>query len=290
MARIHFHDHQYYRVKFPSVAQSVAAGPAPKNRLRIARHYRNLDRDHRSKLGTGCDSVADVDRLVVEGWKAGADRMRAMAAKATATLPRLRRMKRKARRGRSGDELDIHAVNCGNLDRAWRRMDKVQSKRGRGATRRVRVVLDMGANCSRTAEERFLKPAAGLIAAERLIRAGYAVEVVAASVTSSPFANDSTNRPLLVEIRAKEFGQPLTLDNLAILALPGFYLKFDYMAHATVDGTISPNWGYARKIERHLDALSKHDAVTLVVPHMRSEAEIINWLDNLMTKDGVITI
>ena len=56
---------------------------------------------------------------------------------------RIKKARRKVSKESQGDELDIHAVYAGNLDRAWRRTRKVASPLGNSKSKRVRIVLDI---------------------------------------------------------------------------------------------------------------------------------------------------
>lgn len=93
----------------------------------------------------------------------------------SAHLPRAEGIRRQIRRGDSGDDIDIHAVNRGNIDRAWTSSRRT-IKRGSGL---LRIVVDVGGNHTTNAERLAWRGVAGAALAGVTSKAGYAVEIVA---------------------------------------------------------------------------------------------------------------
>lgn len=93
----------------------------------------------------------------------------------SAKLPRAEGIRRQIRRGDSGDDIDIHAVNRGNMDRAWTSSRRTV-KRGTGL---LRIVVDVGGNSITNAERLAWRGVAGAALAGVTSKAGYAVEIVA---------------------------------------------------------------------------------------------------------------
>lgn len=130
-------------------------------------------RTNESWYGAASPRIA-MDRAF-KGWPEGAERVRSMMESIDAPPPV--DMKRKVTRGDQGDELDIHAVYRGGLDRAWSRKRRLHTR----ARMSVRLVAQMGGSRHMHEEEMFWRGAAVLKLAELLEESGYRVEIVGVS-------------------------------------------------------------------------------------------------------------
>lgn len=122
----------------------------------------------------GAKSGDESAARAFKGWPEGAEKVRRMMEDVSAPAPL--NLRRKVARGDQGDELDIHQVYCGDLDRAWTRRRR-QSSRSRMS---VRLVALIGGSQHMEHERMFWRGAAVAKLAEVLEEAGYRVEIVGA--------------------------------------------------------------------------------------------------------------
>ena len=76
----------------------------------------------------------------------------------------------------------------------------------------------------------FYRPAAGLILAEQLLKLGYSVEIYGAMLLDRTQASGIMDKWMLGQVALKSFDMPLQAENLAILALAGFFRKYGFAA------------------------------------------------------------
>lgn len=122
----------------------------------------------------GMVKVADVERVVAEGWAEGRDRI--MALRENVEVPALRSVRRRGVWADQGDHVDMPRVWSGQLDTAWRRTVRM----GATGVRNVRIVVDCCANALTNASELQWRGIAALVAADALCEAGHNVEIVTA--------------------------------------------------------------------------------------------------------------
>ena len=130
----------------------------------------------------GCDwygmdgGAAAVLRAQVDGYPEGERTIRAFHDEIAASLPRALGHHRAKKRGAFGDELDVHAMNRGQFDRAWTSSTRA-IRAGSGI---LRLVVDVCASGETSASAMRWRGIAGLSLAEVMGKAGYSVEIVAA--------------------------------------------------------------------------------------------------------------
>ena len=129
---------------------------------------------HESWLGV--DSVAEVEKALVEGYAKGADQIDALYDKFVARLPRAIDIKRRRVFSEIGDSLDILAVYAGRFDKAWSTTKRAM-KHG---TSIVRIVVDIGGNCGMSPQQLQNRGLAALALSRIIVKAGYSCEIVAA--------------------------------------------------------------------------------------------------------------
>src|SRR3989304_5978629 len=117
---------QRYTVQsYGSVAELVAAvwdTPMREAANRNAQESIKSGADGYSGRGAawyGVENVAAVVAAVREGWRPGADKVDALYGAVQSKLPRAIDYTRGRARSDQGDTLDIHAVNRGDMSRAW---------------------------------------------------------------------------------------------------------------------------------------------------------------------------
>ena len=134
-------------------------------------------------------------------------------------------------RADQGDELDIHAVYSGGLDRAWSR------KRRKNARSRmsVRLVAQMGGSRHMVAEEMFWRGAAVVKLAELLEESSYRVEIVGADWhevdRSIVFGDEKLAAAVIGSFIVKDAGAPMDIEAVAgVLCNAGFFRTYGFRA------------------------------------------------------------
>lgn len=159
--------------------------------------------------------AAAVMRAVEHGWTAGADRL---AVLSDAIAPPIGGTRRRLVRAEQGDELDVHAIYRGNLERGW-------SARRRERANRPSVTLAslVGESCSASADRIFWRGAAVARLADRLTEAGWQVAIVAVATCQGFVTAGDASSWFGHTIPVKAANAPLDLSQLAAtICLPGF--------------------------------------------------------------------
>lgn len=194
-----------------SFLDAVAMGPVRDENAEPYRTYMHEGR--RSWYDCDCDTGKDVVVLVSRGWPRGmalvADLIEKTSAATAMPIDRRRRLVRSD----SGDSVDIHAVWRGQLDKAW---SKAVRRNTRGPQR-----IDLVANmlCSGGDEATVLawRGAAAVAIADRLTAAGYAVRIVVG------FGGRCNGATVNCRITVKDHGGPLDEATAASVIMPGFF-------------------------------------------------------------------
>lgn len=278
-----------YQVQvFGSVAELVATMEAPFQR-RHNDYLRVKFLGERSGMGRDWyglkGGAAAVKAAMRDGYAEGADKVTAIYERIEAKLPRAVDFRRTRRRADAGDALDIHAVNRGDLSRAWETMRR-DARHGSGL---VRIVADVCGNAGMDADELTWRGVAALALSRALTRAGYSVEIVAAAAVgaSMNFRRDEENKiPLrrssltLVTVKPRHAAAD-TLTLAATLCLPGFfrtYLFCGIVRAADLQGTESTDYlGHAVDAASLIPADSR--VVQVIVPaHVTNEQAAADWV------------
>ena len=191
--------------------------------------------NHGGKDWYGVDGVQAMHNALEQGHAKGVAAIDTMLGKIKAQLPKAVGLGRKLMRGDQGDEIDIHAVNRGDISRAWTSRKRL-IKRGKSA---VRIVCDIAGNCNVDANTLQWRGVAAMCVAEIMSGAGYKTEIVAGMSTSGA----ASGLPeVLTTVTVKAMGtQPDKGLLAAVLCLAGFFRT----------------WGFAAII-RHADNAGKH--------------------------------
>jgi hypothetical protein len=154
-----------------------------------------------------------------KGWPEGAERVRSMMDEVDAPPPVS--LRRKTQRADQGDELDIHEVYRGGLDRAWTRRRRQRSR----ARMSVRLVAQIGGHRHTTHEEMFWRGAAVLKLAELLEESSYRVEMVGVNQHLIDGHDVSSYCSFVV----KDAGAPLDVEQVAgVLCNAGFFRTYGF--------------------------------------------------------------
>ena len=235
------------------------------------------DIDHPMSRWLGADTKALFDERLAHGWGDGADRMREMSTKhIQPTNVRRRRV-----RSDQGDELDIHAVNRGDLYRAWTRT----RRQTRTAIRSVSIVCNLSCSYKQKADDLFWRGAAALKLAEELTQAGYNVALFGATGTRSADGKQ-LGIGQFIEIKAEDM--PLDVSALAaIVAMPGF--KRTRLHAGTTEECDRRN----RNVCHSLGYPSTENVIkaakmlpipqtAFIQPELNSKQEAQDWIDDIL--------
>ena len=195
------------------------AGQRMKRDYNEARRHKYMTSNNDQWLGVKGGAAAAVEALT-KGYPEGERAVTAFHEQIKADLPRAEGHHRAKRRGAFGDELDVHAVNRGQLDRAWTSSTRAVRK-GTGI---LRLVVDVGANGGTSADELRWRGIAGLSLSEVMSRAGYSVEMVAAFAVQGINHDRRANSRMMFSCVVKPRGvQPDYGLLAATVALPAFF-------------------------------------------------------------------
>lgn len=155
--------------------------------------------------------------------------------------------KRRRIRSDFGDELDIHKVYQGQLDRAWSRTERVviDSKHTL-----VTLFVDIGGNVGVDAVDALWRAVTTTRLVSELEAAGKSVKVVVGG--SSSGALTGTGLLTTVSVVVKNYNQPLSLERLAAMTHLGFYRSFGFAAKMIFRQRVAPNLGHSISIANNV--------------------------------------
>ena len=221
--------------------------------------------------------AAACAKALIKGYPEGEKRIETMRDEVMAQLPKAVGIGRKLFKGDQGDSLDIHAVNRGDLSRAWtsrKRLIKV------GKTT-LRIACDIGGNCGVDAERMAWRGVACIALSEIMQKAGYTCEIVAAFGVSGHILPNCGER-MTVSIVVKSKGVSADRGMLAAsLCLSGFFrtLGFAAVCRAADEAgkEVSGGLGHYLQVE---GILPYPPAMTqIIVPStIGTEAEAREWV------------
>ena len=224
---------------------------------------------------------AAVQRAVLEGVPAIQKRLETLLQDITPTLPRAVGISRRVRRGDTGDNLDIHAVNRGEVDRAW-----TSSRRTlRVSTGAIRIVVDIGGNASQNADAMQWRGIAAAALAHCIEKAGYNVEIVAAWAVSS-YLRDARNGNNWALCTATVKGRSGKTDlglMSSTVCLPGFFRLFGFVSlirAADVQGIdADESLGYHADVSELMPVDPR--VTTLTVPaNVMNQQRATDWINS----------
>lgn len=225
---------------------------ADKPYRRNTEKWNEIARRNKSPIGRETDwwGVANAEenrRIIASGmWPEGVKRMQ--AALDTLATPLPVSVRRAPRWSDQGDELDIHRVNNGQLDSAWRR----SGPRRRTGNRSVTIMANVSINAGTSSEVLFWKGAAAMKLADVLTTAGYSVEVAAAFATKGMDRSYCQNACLTTVIKPAR--APLDLNALAVsICLAGFFRHVMFKALLAIPTDVNSGLGHS---ERYRDVVS----------------------------------
>ena len=230
-------------------------------------------------------NAATIVAAQSKGWPEGQARIAAMRSGLVARLPRAEGVQRRIRRGDTGDNLDIHAVYRGAMDKAWTASRRTLTR----ASNIVRIVVDVGGNCSSSASAMQWRGVAGVALSDILTAAGYAAEIVAAFSTVD-MAEGKPGSVVVCQCTVKPYrARPDAGLLSATAALPGFFRTMGFAAiiHAAdeLHSDVTYGLGRTEPLSSHLQPDSR--VMELFVPSdINSEATAREWAQQTLQLFG----
>ena len=169
--------------------------------------------------------AAAVKLAMINGYQEGEAMIKTFHDAMAVKLPRAVGIARKRVRSDQGDELDIHAVNRGDLSRSWESC-KRQLKTGNGA---LRLCIDIGGNAAQNATALAWRGVAGICLSEIMRKAGYNIEVVACCAVSDFLRHGKSNGVVSVTVKARNATTDIA-QLAATVALTGFFRVYMFSA------------------------------------------------------------
>ena len=261
---------------YANVAELRAEADRPMaNSFNESHRTRYMKSTNDSWLGIEGGAVAALKALV-DGHPVGERAVREFHDKIRADLPRAEGHHRTKQHGAFGDELDIHAVNRGAVDRAWSASVR-KVRKGSGV---LRLVIDIGANGSTSADELRWRGIAGLSLSEVMGKAGYSVELVGAFAVQGICCSKNTRMMFSCVVKPRGSHPDYGL-LAATVALPAFFrvLGFTSIIRAADDQGLDVDDGLGHYLDIS-GVLPVPDKVTqLFVPQsVVSEETATEWV------------
>jgi hypothetical protein len=228
----------------------------------------------------GVPSLDDFHNALANGHAEGLKAIENMLEQVNAKLPRAVGIGRKIVRGDQGDELDIDAVNRGDVSRAWTSRRRL-IKRGRSA---VRIVCDIAGNSTVSAESLRWRGVAAMTLAEIMTKAGYKTEIVAGFFVMKCAKNV---HEVITTITVKAIGTHPDKGLLSTaLCLSGFFRTWGFVSiirHADNAGKqISDGLGRSGKLANVLPPDERFSQI--VVDHdVKDMQSCIEWIVSAVT-------
>ena len=148
-------------------------------------------------------------------------------------------VKRKRTRGSQGDELDIHRVYQGQLDKAWSKSIRVEVAQ---KFHLVTLLIDYGGNSSESATNSLWRTAVVVRLAEELERAGKSVQIIASFACTG--SSISHNKMLSSSLMIKKYNEKLSMERLAAMSHIGSFRVFGFLGIVCQEEQATSDLGY----------------------------------------------
>ena len=220
--------------EIPNISVLTSLRPSETN----IQTWRSTERDcNKSWIG---DHLPDYLRYFEKSWPDGIRKLDSFANKVKSHFKPHQTKKRKFMRGSRGDELDIHSVYRSNLPRAWTLVQKQKHPRTR-----VSIWIDVCQICDTRPDAMFWNGATALIWAERLIKRGHSVQIVAVANVKRNWSGERNQ----ISVTLKDFHQNLNRHTLAIACHAGFFRYHVLKAWCSKPERFGYGYGPVKKAE-----------------------------------------
>ena len=262
----------YRLFKFETLQDFVGL-PKPHLNESNKKYWESFNMDAKSNwLSPNGNTRKEIEDFSKTGWEYGSKKSSKMINELS--LPHVESVKRKRVNSDRGDELDIHQVNRGQINTAWKRTKRLSRK----APKRFTLVCQVGGNCGIKSDELLWRGVATLALATVLCKAGHAVEIKAFSMIEGLYPT-ATIKDRLDIITVKSFSNPLDIDALAnILCLAGFFRHYIFKALLVNQDQCSDYLG--RAVNNVLKFDESRQSIKIDVPQqqVRNQHKVEYWL------------
>lgn len=150
-----------------------------------------------------------------------------------------------------GDELDIHRVYQGQLDKAWDRRKRVESNEKMNL---ITIVVDIGGLGGDPVVESLWRAAATLKIVSDYEAAGKSIKIIVASAANSVIIG--SNAVVAQSITVKNYNERLPLERVAAMCHLGFHRTFSFASRLCHPyGEVAYSFGGSFKLtQRHITA------------------------------------
>lgn len=124
-----------------------------------------------------------------------------------------------------GDELDIHKVYKGDLEKAWRTTERIEVDR---VHRLVTIIMDVGENWNVDADDTLWNAVVCTKLVDDLQKAGKSVKLIVGGAVRDLFEGSKSKLITTNTITVKEYNQPLAIERVAGMSHLGFYRLFGF--------------------------------------------------------------
>lgn len=229
-------------------------------------------------------NAATYNATMREGWRDALPRIEALALRISAKVAEPLDVRRKMRRGPEGDELDIHAVNSGNLGKAWTARKRAVAR----APAPIRIIANVVYNCETSSEVFFWRGAAALALVRALRRKGYRTAISGAGLLVSPFSNGRGTLDYLARFDALRYGEAIDTARLAAVLCSSAMLRHTiFRTILTTPAVVTSGFGYApddQKLARCViesGAFPNSTEERLMIPDIANERDAGRWLERV---------
>lgn len=172
----------------------------------------------------GVRDVKELDGYVEDGWPEMERRMNAMLKEIrpdpAELRPEINRKRRRVKRD-FGNEVDIHAINQGRMDRAWD--TTVVEEVPTVGNKLVHININLSASCGVAFDAGLWRGAAAMRVYDVLMRMGKSVAISGMYAAYLGYTDGTTG---VVSCRLKSYGEPLRADRLAAMVTLGFMRNY----------------------------------------------------------------
>jgi len=219
-------------------------------------------------------------RTMREGWHDATARIDQIAASISASVATPLDVRRKMRRGPSGDELDIHAVLAGNLDRAWSARRRTVAR----APAPIRILCNVVYNSGSDTDDFFWRGACALALVRALRKKGYRTAISGVGLLVRPWAN-SRRGDYLARFDALRYGEAIDSARLAAILCTSATLRHTmFRTVLTCPRQVSSGFGCAPSDAQLSEAVVEYGAFPmlaeerLVIPDVSNARDANAWL------------
>lgn len=193
----------------------------------------------------------------------------------------VQKSKRRKVKSNHGDELDIHAVYAGQLDKAWTRsyrevFDKQHSL--------ITLVIDVGANWGEDALSSLWQSAIASKLLDDMTKARKSVQIVLANAGGSAFIEN--RKQLTCSVVVKKYNQKLTSSRLASMSHLGYFRVAFFAQMCLSEYTLEYGLGHHIPLESNLpiqleDEIRAGHTKPIFIGKVRSAQQALDYLNEI---------